>query len=104
MSTLAIELSTTSIEAFCKRWKIAELALFGSALRDDFNSQSDVDVLVTFQNDAGWSLLDVIQAEQELAELLGRDVDLVERAIVEKSENWIRRRNILSSAKTIYAR
>lgn len=92
-----------TVAAFCRKWKITELALFGSILRDDFGPQSDVDCLITFRPDAEWTLLDFIAAEEELTELLGRKVDLVERGVIEKSENGIRRERILSSAKTIYA-
>jgi hypothetical protein len=92
-----------AIAEFCRRWKITELALFGSALRDDFRSASDVDLLVTFAPDAAWSLLDDVQMQDELQEMLGRDVDLVSRRAIEQSHNWIRRRAILESAETIYA-
>ena len=64
---------------FCQRWRIRDLALFGSALRDDFHADSDLDLLVTFGDDAAWSLLDHVQMEQELSVLLGREVDLVSR-------------------------
>lgn len=76
------------IAAFCRRWKISQLELFGSILRDDFNDSSDVDMLVTFSEDAGWSLLDHVQMEAELEELLGREVDLISRRAVEQSHNW----------------
>lgn len=99
-----IGMSTQQIEAFCRKWKIREFALFGSVLREDFGPDSDVDVLVTFEDSARWGLWDVIAAEEELAELLGRPVDLVERNSVEQSENWIRRKSILDSARTIYGR
>ena len=93
----------TAITNFCKRWKIAELAVFGSALREDFGPDSDVDFLVTFQPDASWSLLDHAAMEEELAEILGRKVDLVTRRAVERSRNWLRRRAILESAQPYYA-
>ncbi len=102
MSTVAVDLSQDQIEEFCHRWKIIELALFGSILREDFGPESDVDVLVAFHEDAGWSLLDLVQAELEMEKLVGRPVDLVERSVVEQSENWIRKRDILDSARTIY--
>ena len=102
MVALAIELPQDALEAFCKKWRIRDLAVFGSALRDDFGPDSDVDVLVTFAEDARWSLWDVIAAEQELAEVLGRPVDLVERSTVERSENWIRKNSILSTARVVY--
>jgi hypothetical protein len=91
------------LAAFCRKWKITEFALFGSVLREDFGPDSDVDCLVAFAPEADWSLLDVIAAEEELGELLGRPVDLVERQVVEQSENWIRRKQILETATTVYA-
>ena len=103
MTLHGLDISEDHLTACCRRWKIREFALFGSVLRDDFGPDSGVDCLVEFAPDADWSLLDVIRAEQELAELLGRPVDLVEKPVVEKSENWLRRRSILQSARTIYA-
>ena len=90
------------VAAFCQQWQIIELALFGSVLRDDFGPESDVDVLVTFAPSARWSLLDLVRMEDELTALLGRTVDLVERAAVEQSENYIRRRHILRSLEPVY--
>lgn len=91
------------LEAFCRKWKIVELALFGSVLRDDFDAESDVDVLVTFEDDAPWSLWDIVHMGDDLEQLLGRKVDIAERSAIEQSENYIRRRRILESARTIYA-
>jgi predicted nucleotidyltransferase len=88
---------------FCRRWKIAELSLFGSVLRDDFRPDSDIDLLVRFAPDAAWSLLDHAHMERELEQLLGRRVDLVSRAAIEKSPNWIRRKEILETSRPIYA-
>src|SRR5262245_36962698 len=102
MPALAIALPEKTVNEFCRRWHIRELAVFGSALRDDFRADSDVDFLVRFADGAGWSLWDVIRAEDELAELVGRPVDLVERSTVEQSENWIRRNDILRTARVIY--
>lgn len=91
------------IEAFCRKWKIQELALFGSALRDDFRPESDLDFLVTFSPSVAWGLLDHVAMERELAEIVGRPADLVSRKAVERSHNWIRREAILHSAKVLYA-
>ena len=96
-------LPQAEISEFCGRWHIAELALFGSVLRDDFGPESDLDVLVTFSPGADWGLLDHYQMEQELETLLGRDVDLLTRSAVEQSRNWLRRREILSTAQVVYA-
>ncbi len=90
------------LDQFCRRWAIAELSLFGSALREDFGPESDLDILVTFLPEARWSLLDHVQMEIELAELLGREVDLITRRAVERSGNPLRRREILETAQVVY--
>jgi uncharacterized protein len=95
-------LSQDRLDDFCRRWRVKELALFGSALRDDFQSDSDVDILVSFAPNARWSLFDLSSMQEELRAMTGREVDLVERGAVEKSENYIRRRHILESAEPIY--
>lgn len=101
---LAVDIPTQQIASFCRKWQIRELALFGSVLREDFGPDSDIDVLATFDANAALSLFDLVNAESELAQILGRPVDLLQRSGVERSENWIRRRRILESAKTVYAR
>ena len=98
-----LHIDKPALEAFCKRWKIVELSLFGSVLRDDFGPESDIDVLVTFSTDARWTLFDYGDMQEELATLLGHPVDLVNREAVEASPNWIRRRAILESAELLYA-
>jgi predicted nucleotidyltransferase len=90
-----------AIQQFCRRWKIRELALFGSVLRTDFRPDSDVDVLVTFHNDAEWGLLDHMQMQQELATLLRRPIDLVSKRALERSANWVRREAILNTAQVL---
>ena len=90
------------VAGFCGRWKISELALFGSVLRGDFGPNSDIDVLVTFAEDSNWSLFDQLEMEEELGALVGRKVDFVERRTIEQSKNWIRRRSILETAQPYY--
>jgi predicted nucleotidyltransferase len=90
------------IAEFCGRWKITELALFGSVVRDDFRPDSDVDVLVTFTPEAEWSLFDHVTMEEELSSILDRKVDLVSRRGIERSRNWIRRKAILEAAEPFY--
>jgi uncharacterized protein len=97
-----IEIPKDQITDFCRRWKITELALFGSVLRDDFRPDSDVDVLVTFAPDARWSLFDHVDMEDELRRILGRPVDLVNRRGIERSRNPLRRRAILESAQVVH--
>ena len=96
-------LPQAKISDFCGRWRIAELALFGSVLRSDFGPESDLDVLVTFAADANWGLLDHHRMKEELETLLDREVDLLTRRAVEQSRNWLRRREILSTAQVVYA-
>ena len=101
---IAFSLPTNQVEAFCKRWQVSELSLFGSALRDDFHPDSDIDLLIAFDSSADWGLLDHAKMQQELAHLLKRDVDLVSKRAIERSSNWIRRQEILSTAQIIYAK
>jgi predicted nucleotidyltransferase len=98
-----LDLPEKKLSDFCQRWRISEFALFGSVLRDDFDAESDLDILVAFAPDADWSLLDHVQMEQELEALLGRKVDLLSRRSVERSRNWLRRREILDTAEVVYA-
>ncbi|MBM3790231.1 MAG: nucleotidyltransferase family protein [Acidobacteria bacterium] len=99
----SISMDRDRIEAFCRRWQVGELALFGSVLREDFGPDSDVDVLVRFLPEGRHGLFDLARMQQELESILGRRVDLVERSAIEKSRNYIRRKAILSSLETVYA-
>ena len=98
-----IPIPTRRLDEFCRRWKIAELRVFGSALRDDFRPDSDLDLLVKFRADADWSLVDHVATEEELAGILGRKVDLVSQRAIERSSNWIGRKAILESAEPYFA-
>jgi uncharacterized protein len=100
---LAIALPINAIQSFCQRWQIAELSVFGSILRDDFNPDSDVDFLYVLKPNTRWRLLDLIDAEEELEKMLGRKVDLVGKASIEQSHNWLRKQNILASFQIIYS-
>ncbi len=84
---------------FAQRWKVIELSLFGSVLRDDFSADSDVDVLVSFDPEATWSLWDLTRMEDELAETIGRKVELVEK---EALKNPFRRKHIVDGRRVIY--
>lgn len=91
------------IKAYCKKWKILEFSLFGSVLRDDFTTASDIDVLITFSPETQYSLFDLVDMQDELEEIFGRKVDLIQKEAVEQSENYIRRRSILDSYQVLYA-
>jgi len=95
-----IEQLRDRIEDFCRRRRVVEFAVFGSALRDDFTPQSDVDVLVTFAPDAGHSAFDLADMRDELKAIFDREVDLVEKPAL---RNPFRRRAILASCEVVYA-
>ena len=97
-----VRIPEAAVASFCRRWKITELALFGSVLRDDFSSDSDVDVLVTFAPDTHWTLFGLVRMQDELKEIFGREVDVVSRRGIERSRNHLRRQAILSTAETVY--
>jgi uncharacterized protein len=102
MNTSIAAVPDSEIARFCQRWRIRELALFGSALRGDFGPDSDVDVLVTFSPEAEWGLLEHVQMQQELQSLFHRKVDLITKHALERSRNWLLRREILNSAETLF--
>jgi hypothetical protein len=88
------------LSAFCRKWRIREFALFGSVLREDFGPGSDVDVLVTFEENAPWNLWHIVEMKDELREILGREVDLLEKRAL---RNPFRKREILETHEVIYA-
>ena len=85
---------------FCQKWKVKEFAIFGSFLRQDFNENSDVDVLVSFFQEAHHSLFDLVEMQEELKTIFGREVDLVEK---EGLKNPFRREAILKNREVVYA-
>ena len=100
MSKPRVSVPHQRLADFCRRWKVTELSFFGSVMRDDFRPDSDVDVLVTFDSNADWSVFDLVTMQDELAVLLGRKVDLLEEAAL---RNPYRRSTILQSKHVLYA-
>lgn len=97
----ALHLPRDKVAEFCRRHHIKTLSLFGSATREDFRPDSDVDVLVEFAEDAKIGLSDMLRLESELSELFGsRPVDLVTPEVL---RNPYRRRAILKDLERIYA-
>ncbi len=96
-------ITADQLAAFCDHWQVAELALFGSILRDDFHANSDIDLLVSYQPQAQRGLLEKVAMKEELESLVNRKVDLVSKKAIENSRNWIRRQNILNSIQVVYA-
>ncbi|HEY3295049.1 MAG TPA: nucleotidyltransferase domain-containing protein [bacterium] len=98
-----IAIDQEKIKTFCEKWKVVEFSLFGSVLTDEFRPDSDVDVIVEFAEDTHWTLFDMVDMEDELRVIFGRDVDLLTRSSVVRSENYLMRKSILSNVRTVYA-
>ncbi len=97
---LGIDVPTKRLADFCGKWKVAELALFGSVLRDDFSSDSDIDVLVELAPGHGLDLFDWVEMIDELKAIFGREVDLVSKRGL---RNPFRRHRILATREVIHA-
>lgn len=100
MINAKIEIPIEAIRDFCRKWKVAELSLFGSVLREDFGPESDVDVLVAFEPSANWSYFELFDMQDALEEMIGRQVDLVPKGGL---KNPFRRAEILGTRKVLYA-
>lgn len=100
MTKIGLPVPRKKVSEFCRRWNVVELSLFGSALREGFRPDSDVDVLVSFGPDAQVSLFDMVKMQTELETMFKRKVDLVEKASL---QNPYRRREILQTAQRLYA-
>ena len=100
MGQIKITLPQKQIGDFCLKWKVTEMALFGSVLSEEFRPDSDIDVLISFKDDATWSLFDLVDMTDELRDIFGREVDLVEK---DSLRNPFRKQAILNSNEVIYA-
>ncbi len=97
-----VRVNREALERFCRQRGIARLEIFGSALREDFREDSDVDLLATLQPDAHPTLFDWAEMQERLAEMFGRPVDLVSRRAIESSKNRYRKHAVLSTALPFY--
>ncbi len=95
-----IELPRVQIEAFCRRFGVAEFALFGSVLREDFEADSDIDVMLQFLPGRGFTFENTPDIQDELQRIFNRPVDVIEKGRV---RNPIRRKAIMSSYQVVYA-
>jgi len=98
----ALEVNEEAFRQVCRKWKISRLEIFGSARTGQLRPNSDIDLLVDFEPNEDWSLMDLARAEEDFSSLFGRRADLVVRRSLEKSANWIRREAILSSTEMVY--
>lgn len=94
-----IEINEEKVAEICRRYQVRELALFGSVLRDDFREDSDIDILVEYEPDARVGLYAHFDVAEELAQLLGRKVDLISK----RGLNPLIRDEVLAASQPLYA-
>jgi uncharacterized protein len=94
---MSLELPMAQIREICRKYGVIELSLFGSAVRDDFGLDSDVDFLYVLSpdSDIGW---EIVGLHDELAAAVGRQVDLVPKDFL----HWVVRDRVLAEAEVIY--
>jgi predicted nucleotidyltransferase len=97
--SIRIAVDTATIASFCGKHSIKRLAFFGSVLRDDFRPDSDVDVLVEFEEGREPGLMRLAGMERELSEILGRRADM--RTPEDLSRYF--RDEVVANAETQYA-
>lgn len=95
-----LEINEKKIKEIASSYKILELYVFGSALRQDFNDKSDIDILIKLSKNSGYSIFELIEIKEKFEKLFSRKIDLVE---LESLRNPYRRDEILKTAKKIYA-
>jgi predicted nucleotidyltransferase len=95
-----ISLNYNDVVALCKKYYIIELSIFGSSIRDDFTQNSDIDILVSFEQNSKITLFDIMELEKEFSQLINKKVDIVEK---ESLKNPIRKNKILATREIIYA-
>jgi uncharacterized protein len=95
-----IEIDENAITSLAKKYQIREMAFFGSVLREDFNDQSDIDILIKFYDNNNYSLFDLFKMKEDFEEVLGKEVDIIEK---DGLKNPYRREAILKNAKVVYA-
>lgn len=97
-----LQISLNQLFDICQQWNIKEMALFGSVLRDDFNNKSDIDFLISFQPNTPQGLLTISKLKSQLESLLNYPVDIAIKDSLNDNDNWIRSKEILTTAQTIY--
>ena len=103
MSEPQIIIPQDILETFCKKWKIKTFYFFGSVLRSDFDhKESDLDIMVEFKSDGAWTLLDHVEMRDELISITNRSVDLLTKRSIERSQNKLRKEEILRTARAVY--
>ncbi len=103
MTIQKIQISEDQLSLICNKYLIKELSIFGSALRKDFDEDSDIDLLIEFKPEAAVSLFDLIDVKEDFEKLFGREIDIVSKNAIKRSNNYIRKKAILENYNTIYA-
>ena len=103
MTIKNITIQEEKLKEICSNYSIKELSLFGSALRNDFSNESDIDLLVEFKPDSGISLFDIVDLKKEFEMIFNREVDIVSKNAIKRSRNPLRKKGILENYKVIYA-
>ena len=98
-----IKIDPVRLHEFCNKWGVSEVAVFGSILREDFSASSDVDILISYRPGVRRPIFDYVDMQEELEVIFKRRVDLLSRRGIERSQNALRKNEILKLAKVIYA-
>jgi uncharacterized protein len=95
-----LDIDESAIKALCEKYRLTELSLFGSVLRDDFRDDSDVDVLIEFRDDVQITLEMYDELEADLARTFGRKVDVLRKKYL---RNPFIRYEVLTTRRKLYA-
>lgn len=87
----------------CKKWRISKLSVFGSYAKSLQNDLSDVDLLLTFEQDTHWSLIDHIRMKKDFQSYFQKEVDLLSESALTRMKNQNRKEDIIKHLKVIYA-
>ncbi len=98
MSQMQVDIPLEPLAALCRKYQVRELSAFGSVLQDTFSKHSDIDLLVEFEPDARIGFIAFARLQSELAQVLGRRIDLVPKGGLKP----LIRESVLSSAKVLY--
>jgi len=100
MANDPLDISKDDLAELCRRWKIRELAVFGSVLREDFGPESDIDVLLTFEPHVHLGIDEYIDLQADLVGLFGREVDIVNKRTL---RNPYLRHRVLTTRRVLHA-
>lgn len=97
-----VEFDKNELDLMCQKWKVKQLSFFGSVIREDLNSKSDIDILIEFQPDAIITLSKFERIRMDFERFFNRKVDLVSKRAVINSRNVVRKNAVLSNFRVVY--